>query len=129
MRKIIFPLLLGISGIVVLMWLGFWQLDRLSWKESILADIDTRIIAAPVALPANPDEGRDEYTAVQLRGTPGADELHVLTSGTAAGTGYRVIRAFEVTDGRRILIDLGLLPLDAKGASATLTATGGRSSS
>jgi surfeit locus 1 family protein len=112
--RILFPLLLGVSGVVVLVALGFWQLDRLVWKEAVLADIDARIAAEPVAISINPDEAIDEYSAVTFSGIPGDVELHVLTSGTAAGTGYRVIRAFILADGRRILIDLGLLPLDAK---------------
>jgi len=122
-RRFIFPLLLGLSGVAVLLALGFWQLDRLTWKQAILADIDARIMAVPIAMPENPDESVDEYTAVRMSGTPGNAELHVLTSGTAAGTGYRVIRAFDLSDGRRILIDLGLLPLDAKNEVATLGPT------
>jgi surfeit locus 1 family protein len=122
-RRFIFPLVLGLSGIVVLLSLGFWQLDRLTWKEAILADIDTRIMGAPITIPETPDEAVDEYTAVRMSGTPDQVELHVLTSGTAAGTGYRVIRAFDLDDGRRILIDLGLLALDAKSEVATLGPT------
>ena len=49
-----------------------------------------------------------------VSGTAGERELHVLVSGTAAGTGYRVITAFETDEGRRILMDHGLLPLEAK---------------
>ncbi len=123
MSKLLFPILLGLSGVAVLMTLGFWQLDRLEWKEAVLADINARISAAPIDIPATPDEATDEYTAVRMSGTPGDAELHVLTSGTAAGTGYRVIRAFETTDNRSILIDLGLLPLDAKDTAATLDPT------
>lgn len=123
MRKFLFPILLGISGVAVLMALGFWQLNRLTWKETILADIDARILGAPIDIPAIPNEAADEYSAVRMSGTPDDAELHVLTSGTAAGTGYRVIRAFDMTDGRRILIDLGLLPLDAKSDVAVIGQT------
>ncbi|MFT5631793.1 MAG: surfeit locus 1 family protein [Gammaproteobacteria bacterium] len=120
MRRFIFPLLLGFSGVAVLLALGFWQLERLTWKEAILADIDARIASVPILMPEQPNEATDEYTRVEMGGTPDEAELHVLTSGTAAGTGYRVIRGFEMVDGRRILIDLGLLPLDAKSQAATL---------
>lgn len=97
---------------IVLVWLGLWQLERLTWKEDVLADINSRLTSAPVALPVGPTEAADEYMAVTLAGTVVGPELHVLTSGTAAGTGYRVIRAFEMSDGRRVLADLGLLALD-----------------
>jgi len=112
LRRILFPLILGIGGVVVLVWLGLWQLDRLAWKEAILAEIDNRLMSDPVPLPQSPDETRDEYTSVSVNGAIVGPELRVLTSGTAAGTGYRVIRPLVDGDGRRILIDVGLLQLD-----------------
>lgn len=123
MRKLLFPLALGISGLAVLISLGIWQVQRLDWKEAILADINDRMQGAPTQLPAAPDETRDEYRAVTFSGRVVAGELHVLVSGTKAGTGYRVISAFETGQGRRILLDQGLLPLDAKDAAPTLPQT------
>ena len=35
--------------------LGVWQVQRLAWKQGVIADIDARIQPAPVALPASPD--------------------------------------------------------------------------
>ena len=46
-RRMIFPLLLGIVGAAILISLGVWQLQRLAWKEAILADISARIMAPP----------------------------------------------------------------------------------
>ncbi len=116
MRKLFFPILLGFSGVAVLLYLGFWQVQRLAWKEGILAEIDARMMAAPAPIPADPIESTDEYMAIALSGRIVGKELHVLTSGTTAGTGYQVITAVETVDGRRVLLDLGLLPLDQKTA-------------
>jgi len=102
----------------VLIALGVWQMQRLEWKEGVLAEIDARIAGPSRPLPAAPSEDVDEYTAVEFSGAVQGDELHVLVSGTSAGTGYRVISAFETDDGRRILLDQGLLPLDQKDAPA-----------
>lgn len=114
MRKIIFPLLLGITGVAVLVYLGVWQLQRLAWKEGILANIDARIAAAPVSLPNAVSVAQNNYDPVIVSGTPSGEELHVLVSGTAAGTGYRVISGFRTVDGRNILVDQGLLALEDK---------------
>ena len=114
MRKLLFPLILGLGGVAVLLWLGTWQLQRLAWKEGILADVDARLAAPAAVLPTAPTEAEDEYRAVSLTGTPVGEELHVLVSGTAAGTGYLAITAFETDTGRRILLDQGLLPLEDK---------------
>lgn len=113
MRKIIFPLILGAGGVAVLVWLGFWQLERLYWKQDVLAEIDARISDAPVALPESATKSADNYSPVTFVGSAVGDEIHVLVSGTAAGTGYRAITAVE-TEGRRILLDQGLLPLETK---------------
>ncbi len=126
MGKIIFPLLLTLAGCAVLIALGVWQVQRLAWKEGVLAEIDARMAGAPVALPEAPTEAADEYRAVTALGIVGATELHVLTSGTAAGTGYRVITALDM-GGRVVLLDKGLLPLEAKETPApegAVTVTG-----
>ncbi len=113
LRKILFPLVLGIAGCGVLIGLGLWQVERLAWKEDILADIDARLTAPPVAFSRFATEAADEYTRVLVRGVPTGEELHVLVSGTEAGTGYRVISKLETAAGA-ILVDQGLLALDNK---------------
>lgn len=116
MRRIIFPLLLGLAGCAVLISLGTWQVQRLAWKEGVLAEIDARMAQAPVPLAVTMTEAADEYRRVTLQGTPTGAELHVLSSGTAAGTGYRVIAKVVLADGTAVLLDKGLLPLEAKAA-------------
>ena len=49
--RFIFPIILAVLGIAVLLWLGVWQRDRLDEKSAYLADINTRMVAEPVALP------------------------------------------------------------------------------
>lgn len=118
LRNIIFPILLGIAGCAVLIGLGTWQVQRLAWKQEILAGIDARLAEPPTAIDLAMTEDTDEYRRVTVTGQPTGEELHVLTSGTAAGTGYRVISKFVTETGDAILVDQGLLPLDAKDAPA-----------
>ena len=116
LRKILFPLILGVAGCGVLVSLGVWQVERLAWKNDILAEIDQRLAAPPLPLTRFVNEQSDEYTRVSVTGTPTGEELHVLVSGTEAGTGYRVIAKFD-TDIGPILVDQGLLALDNKQAA------------
>jgi surfeit locus 1 family protein len=116
LRKILFPLFLGIAGCGTLLWLGFWQLDRLAWKEAIIADIDARLAAPHAPLSRFVTEAQNEYTRVLISGSPTGEELHVLDSGTAAGTGYRVISKF-MTDIGAVMVDQGLLAIDNKEAA------------
>lgn len=125
-RRMVFPILLGVVGAAILIGLGTWQVQRLAWKEGILSEIDARLAAVPVPLPATPDPEADRYLAVTAIGTLTGPELHVLTSTKRGGPGFRVIRAFR-TDGRTILADLGFIPeaeKDAVRADVAATLTG-----
>ena len=112
MRRIIIPLIFGLAGAAVLVALGVWQVQRLAWKERVLADIEARIAAAPVDLPAEPDPMADRYLPVKVSGVLAGPELHVLVSRKQVGAGYRIIQPFEV-QGRRIMVDRGFVPLSA----------------
>lgn len=115
MRRFVVPVLFGLIGAGILIALGIWQVQRLAWKEAILADIDRRIAQAPVPLPADPDPVEDEYLSVASEGTLTGPELDVLVGAKRLGAGYRVIQPFE-TAGRRIMVDRGFIPLEAKDA-------------
>lgn len=108
MGRLVAPLLIGVLGAAVLVSLGTWQVGRLQWKEAVLAEIEARIGAAPVAVPAAPDADADRYLPVEAEGRFGEDVIRVLVSQKGAGAGYRLISPFE-SGGRRILVDRGFL--------------------
>jgi len=112
LARYIVPLVFGLAGIAILVSLGVWQMQRLTWKEGILADIDARIAADPVALPAAPDPQADRYLPVQVAGQIGDQALRVLVSQKQVGAGYRVISALDLGD-RRILLDRGFVKVSA----------------
>lgn len=112
MRRILLPLIFGLIGTAILTSLGLWQLRRLEWKEAVLTQIEARIHAAPVALPAQPDPEADRFLPVQVSGTIVAPSIRVLVSQKSVGAGYRLINAMEL-DGRSILVDRGFVPLEA----------------
>ena len=116
-RRLILPLGFGIIGIVILVSLGNWQMRRLEWKEDILAQIDARIAADPVALPEDIDPDADRYLAVTAEGRMTTEELHVYASSKATGAIYRVVAAFELADGRRIMVDRGWIKPEDKASA------------
>ncbi|WP_113913046.1 SURF1 family protein [Roseovarius dicentrarchi] len=115
MRRIAVPLIFGLLGAAILLSLGVWQLQRLTWKQAILADIDARIAGAPASLPQQIDPERDKYSPVTVTGALAAPELHVLVGAKDLGAGYRLIQPLEVGS-RRIMVDRGFVPLEAKDA-------------
>ena len=116
MRRYIFPVILGLAGIAILLSLGIWQLKRLAWKEAILQSMQATITAAPVPLSSlpMPDPDRDRYLPVAVSGRTTGEELLVLSGNNAIGPGYEIIGVFETAEGRRSLLDRGLVGEDAK---------------
>ena len=117
MRRTLFLLIVGLGGAAILIWLGVWQIQRLAWKEAIIADINTRIAAAPVDLPASVNRDLDAYLPVTVSGTFEQGEVHVLVSQKDVGAGYRIITPFVLEDGRRIMVDRGFAVASAKDAA------------
>jgi len=111
MRRLIFPILLGVSGCAVLIWLGVWQLQRLEWKTAILSQIEDRIAAAPAGLPETPDPEADRYRPAIVEGEIAGPGLRVLVTPDGLGPGHRRIFRFEI-GGRSILLDAGWAPLE-----------------
>ena len=127
-RRMIAPLLFGLIGAAILIGLGIWQIQRLAWKEGVLAQISARLNDAPVALPRVPDPVADKYLPVRVQGRFTGPEIDVLTSAADAGVGYRVIAAFATDDGRTIMVDRGFLAEEHRAdprrtVAATLTGT------
>jgi surfeit locus 1 family protein len=114
LRRIIVPALIGVVGVAILLALGAWQVQRLAWKEGLIAEIEARLAAEPVSLPETPDPARDRLLRVEATGQIGTEEIHVLSSLEPWGAGYRVVSPMEIADGRRILVDLGYVPQDMK---------------
>lgn len=112
MRKsVLVPLIFGLAGVAVLIGLGRWQVERLAWKEALLADLAARIAAPPVALPPVVAPEADRYLPVRATGRIGERALRVLVSRKQVGAGYRLISALE-TEGRRVLLDRGFVPVE-----------------
>ena len=109
-------ILLGVVGTAILLALGAWQLQRLAWKEALIAEIDARMAADPVSVPASPDPARDQFLRVRAAGELGAGAAYVLTTRRPQGPGFRVIAPVDVA-GRRVLADFGYVP-EAEKATA-----------
>ncbi|RUS58560.1 SURF1 family protein [Pseudorhodobacter sp. E13] len=120
-RRMIIPLLFGVVGVAILLSLGFWQVQRLQWKEAVLAEIDARIGAAAVDLPSTPDPVADKFLPVKATGVLTGEQLDVLVSRKQIGAGYRVIAVLELMDGRRVLVDRGFLIEAARGLPREVT--------
>ena len=125
-RRSIVPLaIFALAGVAVLLSLGTWQVERLAWKNDLVARMEARLAAPAVALPPSSEWPRlvasdYEYTRVSARGVfeHEAEALIYRTSGKVAGAmvqpGYWVMTPLRLADGARILVNRGFIGLDSK---------------
>lgn len=101
-------------GVILLVGLGMWQLQRLAWKEALIAERDMRIAAAPVSLDAalkEFDADRSvEFMRVEADGTfqHKAEAFMLDTEGGVPG--FEVVTPLASADGIVVLVDRGFVP-------------------
>ncbi len=127
-RGAIAPIVIGILGTAVLLGLSAWQVQRLGWKEGLIARLEARLADEPAPLPPEPQPERDAFLRVTVAGRLAGAPAYVLTTERPFGPGYRVIVPVEA-EGRRVLVDLGYVREAERGSAlppkgAALTATG-----
>lgn len=103
-----------LAVVAVLIGLGVWQLQRLHWKEGLIAEIETRSKGEPISLGqaiALAREGRDpSYYRVKVEGRfDHANELY-LYAVSEGRAGWHVIAPLKTKDGEIVLIDRGFVP-------------------
>lgn len=95
--------------------LGIWQLQRLSWKLDLIARVEARLRAPPVAAPGPAEwpgvtATADEYRRVNLRGRY-LDVPETLTMAvTERGPGFWVLAPFRADAGFTVLVNRGFVP-------------------
>jgi surfeit locus 1 family protein len=106
-------ILAAVLGVVMLCTLGVWQLERLQWKNSLIAERKAELAAAPVALSTVLSEigvGKTvDYRPVTLKGRFVAGKDLRLFS-TAYGPGWEIVSPFLTDDGVLVMVDRGFLP-------------------
>jgi surfeit locus 1 family protein len=89
-------------------------MHRRSWKLALIARVEPRVHAAPVAPPApedwpGVDARRDEYLRVRVSGAYLFDRETLVHAATRLGTGYWVLTPLRTADGAVVLINRGFV--------------------
>ena len=119
-RGIAVPIVFTLVAVAALVALGTWQLERRSWKEGLIADLQDKLSAAPVALPPRErwpqlTAEKDEFRRVTFRAEFLDQEALVYTSGSAirpdvSGPGYWVLSPARLADGSLVIVNRGFVP-------------------
>ena len=111
LRRLLWPGVMTVVMLAVLLGLGSWQVERLHWKRSVLAQITHAEAAPAVELPPEPEP----YSKVQVTGHLRDDlsasygaEVRDTPAGTELGT--QLIVPLERDGGAAILVDRGWVP-------------------
>lgn len=105
-KNLILFLIIG-GAFVILLSLGFWQLDRLSWKENILAQIEAKNNTDPMAQELSLGE-HTEFARGYVTGTFDPSLTWTITPRTYEGqVGYHLLQAFKTTSGQWVLVNRG----------------------
>jgi len=96
--------------------LAAWQVQRLSWKQDLIARVERQLTAEPVAPPPVATKA-DEYRRVRLRGQFEPREA-LVQANTALGGGFWVIAPLRLPDGRAVLVNRGFVPPEQRGKTA-----------
>lgn len=89
--------------------LGIWQVQRLAWKEDLIARVDARIHATPAPAPAIATKA-DEYRRVRVSGTFLHDRAVLVQASTILGPGYWVLTPLSLDDGTLVIVNRGYIP-------------------
>lgn len=122
-KSIFWPSFFAGGAFLILLGLGTWQVERLSWKEGLIAQRHAAVTAPPIALPHTLAEAQGlEYRHVKATGHFLNDrELYLGATDDDGHAGYHVIAPLALTDGGILLVDRGFVP-EAKRAPQTRAA-------
>ena len=116
------PTLISLAALIVLIGLGVWQLQRLTWKETLIDRLQSRAEMSAESLPPGDlDLEEWEFRRVTLVGQFLHDqEMHLLNRSLNGNPGLHIITPFrrtDVPDAPLVLVDRGWVPFDAKDPS------------
>ncbi|MGS0755115.1 SURF1 family protein [Roseateles sp. GG27B] len=117
---------------VGLLALGSWQIQRLSWKEALIARVEQQLQAPPVPVPGPSvwptiNRAADEYRRVQVNGRFDHSRETLVGASTELGSGFWVLTPLQTTAGFWVLINRGFIPTEQRNSRAERAETTGQS--
>ena len=118
-RRLTTLTLSALVGFAALIGLGTWQVERLHWKEGLIAQRTAAISAPPAALPRRLEAARPlEFHRVEAKGVFLHDReipVHGIER-RSGGAGYLVLTPLRLEDGAVVFVERGWVPADKRAA-------------
>ena len=115
-RPLFWPTLFTAPVVLLCLGLGFWQVERLFWKQDLIAQRQAAVAAAPVTAPRSLEEARGmEFRHVSAEGVFLDDKEIFLGATSEAGRqGYQVLTPLQEPGGRIVFVNRGFIPAELK---------------
>jgi surfeit locus 1 family protein len=116
-RPRLWPTLITVPAVLVLLALGTWQVQRLFWKEALIAERQAGFTGPVTPWNDAADHlGQLYWHRVSASGRFLNDRELVLAARSMNGNpGYHIVTPFAIEGGPVLLVDRGWVPLDRKG--------------
>ncbi|HXP03447.1 MAG TPA: SURF1 family protein [Stellaceae bacterium] len=115
-RPRLVPTLFTVPALLILLGLGTWQVERLHWKEGLIAQRDAMVAAPPMSPPQTLAEAEaNQFRHVAVDGILLNDQEIFLAAASDSGEpGYQVLTPLREAGGRVVFVNRGFIPLDLK---------------
>ena len=116
-KSTVFVVVAMVFGIIVLCGLGTWQVNRLFWKEELIARVEQRTSLAPMEITEFLDrqmlEDNWPYSPVMVEGIyDHSREVYFFTTSRAGRSGWNVHTPMLLTNGKYLIVNRGFVPFD-----------------
>jgi surfeit locus 1 family protein len=115
-RPLFWPTVFSLPMLLICLALGTWQVERLLWKQDLIAQRQAAVAAAPAAVPKSLAEARDmEFHHVSDEGVFLNDkEIFLGAASEGGGQGYQILTPLLEPGGRVVFVNRGYIPSELK---------------
>jgi len=111
---LLWPLLFSCIGVLILVMLGNWQMQRKAWKKDLITLVETRLKASPLDIETISQmalEGQDvRYHPGKVSGQFDFENERHYFLPLKSRVGWHMITPFKLPDGDVVFIDRGFVP-------------------
>src|SRR2546423_9107326 len=111
-RPLLWPTVFSLPMLLICLALGAWQVERLFWKQDLIAQRQAAVAAGPAAVPKSLAEARDmEFRHVSDEGVfLNEKEIFLGATSEGGGQGYQVLTPLLEPAGRIVFVNRGYIP-------------------
>ena len=115
-RPQFWPTIVTIPIVLLCLGLGSWQIQRLFWKEGLIAARAAAVAAPAVPVPQNAAAARHmEFRHVSDEGVFLNDkEIHLGATSENGRNGYQILTPLREPDGRIVFVNRGFVPSELR---------------